>query len=168
MCELLSDIYLMTSIILCLLRFGFWASRCSLCWFPHVPVFSMPCACVFCFCGWCDLQPSRLFMVLFMGFVVFCLLILPITERGILHSPTIIVCLFVLSFLLVFALCILKFLLRWLVKISLLNVLFFYPWWYIWFWGTHCLILPILLKLSQLLFIYIYSVLFFFFNIDLV
>ena len=125
MCELLSDIYLMTSIILCLLRFGFWASRCSLCWFPHVPVFSMHCACVFCFCGWCDLQPSRLFMVLFMGFVVFCLLILPITERGILHSPTIIVCLFVLSFLLVFALCILKFLLRWLVKISLLNVLFF-------------------------------------------
>ena len=115
----------MTSLILHLLRFGFGASSCSLCWFPHAPVFSMSCACVFCLCGWCDLQPSRLFMVLFMGFVVFCLLILPINKRGILHSPNIIVCLFVLSFLLVFAFCILKFLLRWLVKISLLHVLFF-------------------------------------------
>ena len=121
-----ANIYIMTSVILRLSRLGFWAGMCSICWFPHVHVFSMYCARVFCFCAWCDLQPSRLFMVVLrssVGFVVFRLLVLPVTERGILHSPTITVCLFVLSFLVGFALCILKFLLRWLVKISLLNVL---------------------------------------------
>lgn len=116
--------YIMTSVILRLLRLGFWAGMCCLLISSCACILHVLCTCILR--AWCDLQPSRLFMVLLrssMGFVVFRLLILPVTERGILHSPAIIVCLFVLSFLVVFALCILKFLLRWLVKISLLNVL---------------------------------------------
>lgn len=74
--------------------------------------------------GWRDLQPSRLFMVVFMGFVVFCLLILPVTERGILCSFSYNCVFFCPVISIGFCLMYFRVLTQFLLKISLLNVLF--------------------------------------------